>query len=94
VYLGVAGSSVVFNGNETQVNAEEIYAALCNAGLDEDAVYDCPNPKLMKQKRCFKFGLATSVLKWNVRLNEQEVIDYIERKVMLWNPMRHFYKDG
>ncbi|KAF2636681.1 cytochrome P450 51 [Massarina eburnea CBS 473.64] len=78
VYLGVAGNDFVFNGKETHVNAEEIYGPLCNPVFGEDVVYDCPNSKLMEQKKFVKFGLTTEALKSHVRLIEQEVVDYIK----------------
>lgn len=78
VCLGVAGNDFVFNGKETHVNAEEIYGPLCNPVFGEDVVYDCPNSKLMEQKKFVKFGLTTEALKSHVQLIEQEVIDYIK----------------
>jgi sterol 14-demethylase len=69
----------VFNGKETHVNAEEIYGPLCNPVFGEDVVYDCPNAKLMEQKKFVKFGLTTDALKTHVKLIEKEVCDYIER---------------
>jgi sterol 14-demethylase len=78
VNLGVAGNDFVFNGKETHLNAEEIYGPLCNPVFGEGVVYDCPNAKLMEQKKFVKFGLTTEALKAHVRLIEQEVVDYIE----------------
>jgi len=78
VHLGIAGNDFVFNGKETHVNAEEIYGPLCNPVFGEDVVYDCPNSKLMEQKKFVKFGLTTEALKAHVRLIEQEVVDYIK----------------
>ncbi|KAK1919387.1 hypothetical protein P3342_009111 [Pyrenophora teres f. teres] len=63
VHLGVAGNDFVFNGKETHVNAEEIYGPLCNPVFGEGVVYDCPNSKLMEQKKFVKFGLTTDALK-------------------------------
>nr|WOX02711.1 cytochrome P450 lanosterol 14 alpha-demethylase [Pyrenophora teres f. maculata]WOX02712.1 cytochrome P450 lanosterol 14 alpha-demethylase [Pyrenophora teres f. maculata]WOX02715.1 cytochrome P450 lanosterol 14 alpha-demethylase [Pyrenophora teres f. maculata]WOX02716.1 cytochrome P450 lanosterol 14 alpha-demethylase [Pyrenophora teres f. maculata]WOX02717.1 cytochrome P450 lanosterol 14 alpha-demethylase [Pyrenophora teres f. maculata] len=77
-HLGVAGNDFVFNGKETHVNAEEIYGPLCNPVFGEGVVYDCPNSKLMEQKKFVKFGLTTDALKAHVRLIEQEVVDYIK----------------
>ncbi|KAK1919368.1 hypothetical protein P3342_009092 [Pyrenophora teres f. teres] len=78
VHLGVAGNDFVFNGKETHVNAEEIYGPLCSPVFGEGVVYDCPNSKLMEQKKFVKFGLTTDALKAHVRLIEQEVVDYIK----------------
>lgn len=78
VYLGVTGNDFVFNGKETHVNAEEIYGPLCNPVFGEGVVYDCPNSKLMEQKKFIKFGLTTDALKSHVPLIEQEVLEYIK----------------
>ncbi|KAL1640848.1 Lanosterol 14-alpha-demethylase [Didymella pomorum] len=78
VHLGVAGNDFVFNGKETYVNAEEIYGPLCNPVFGEDVVYDCPNAKLMEQKKFVKFGLTTDALKAHVPLIEHEVVHYIK----------------
>ena len=77
-YLGVAGNDLILNGKEAQVNAEEIYGPLCNPVFGEDVVYDCPNSKLMEQKKFVKFGLTTEALRNHVQLIEKEVVDYIK----------------
>ena len=59
------------------MNAEEIYGPLCNPVFGEDVVYDCPNSKLMEQKKFVKFGLTTEALKAHVQLIEKEVVDYL-----------------
>jgi sterol 14-demethylase len=76
--LGVAGNDFVLNGKETHVNAEEIYGPLCNPVFGEGVVYDCPNAKLMEQKKFVKFGLTTEALRSHVELIESEVNSYIE----------------
>ena len=78
VHLGVSGNDFVFNGKETHMNAEEIYGPLCNPVFGEGVVYDCPNSKLMEQKKFVKFGLTTDALKAHVRLIEHEVVNYIK----------------
>ena len=60
------------------MNAEEIYGPLCNPVFGEDVVYDCPNSKLMEQKKFVKFGLTTEALKAHVQLIEKEVVDYLK----------------
>ena len=51
VYLGPKGYAFIRNGRLKDANAEEIYNLLTAPFLDEDVVYDCPNAKLMEQKK-------------------------------------------
>lgn len=51
VYLGVAGNEFILNGKLTDVNAEEVYTRLTTPVFGSDVVYDCPNSKLMEQKK-------------------------------------------
>lgn len=43
-----------------------------------DVIYDCPNSKLMEQKKFVKFGLTQKALESHVPLIEKEVLDYIK----------------
>lgn len=56
VYLGTQGNDFILNGKLKDVNAEDIYSVLCTPVFGTDVVYDCPNAKLMEQKkvRCNK----------------------------------------
>jgi hypothetical protein len=49
--LGRKGNDFVLNGKLKDVNAEEIYTVLTTPVFGEDVVYDCPNSKLMEQKK-------------------------------------------
>jgi sterol 14-demethylase len=51
VYLGTSGSDFILNGKLKDVNAEEIYTVLTTPVFGKDVVYDCPNSKLMEQKK-------------------------------------------
>jgi sterol 14-demethylase len=51
VYLGVKGNDFILNGKLKDVNAEEIYTPLTTPVFGKDVVYDCPNWKLMEQKK-------------------------------------------
>ena len=51
VYLGPKGNNFILNGKLKDVNAEEIYNVLCAPVFGKDVVYDCPNAKLMEQKK-------------------------------------------
>jgi sterol 14-demethylase len=51
VYLGRQGSDFILNGKLKDVNAEEVYTVLTTPVFGTDVVYDCPNSKLMEQKK-------------------------------------------
>lgn len=51
VYVGPSGNEFILNGKQKDVNAEEIYGVLTTPVFGKDVVYDCPNSKLMEQKR-------------------------------------------
>lgn len=76
-YLGLAGNEFILNGKHSHLNAEEIYSPLTTPVFGADVVYDCPNAKLMEQKKFIKFGLTQDSLERYVPLIEREVLDYI-----------------
>lgn len=51
VALGPAGNDFILNGKLKDVSAEEIYTVLTTPVFGKDVVYDCPNSKLMEQKK-------------------------------------------
>lgn len=51
VCLGTKGNEFILNGKLKDVNAEEIYGPLTTPVFGTDVVYDCPNSKLMEQKK-------------------------------------------
>jgi cytochrome P450 len=51
VAVGPAGNDFILNGKLKDVNAEEIYTVLTTPVFGRDVVYDCPNAKLMEQKK-------------------------------------------
>ncbi len=51
VYVGPNGNEFILNGKMRDVNAEEIYTVLTTPVFGKDVVYDCPNAKLMEQKK-------------------------------------------
>lgn len=51
VCLGTKGNDFILNGKLKDVNAEEIYSPLTTPVFGNDVVYDCPNSKLMEQKK-------------------------------------------
>lgn len=78
VYLGLDGNDFILNGRLQDVNAEEIYSPLTTPVFGRGVIYDCPNAKLMEQKKFVKFGLTQRALESYVQLIEKEVLDYIE----------------
>ncbi|KAL1961188.1 hypothetical protein VTO42DRAFT_3133 [Malbranchea cinnamomea] len=78
VYLGAKGNEFILNGKLKDVNAEEIYGPLTTPVFGSDVIYDCPNWKLMEQKKFIKFGLTTEALRSYVPLIEDEVRNYIK----------------
>ncbi|KZZ99010.1 cytochrome P450 51A [Moelleriella libera RCEF 2490] len=78
VYLGTEGNEFILNGKLQDVNAEEIYAPLTTPVFGSDIIYDCPNAKLMEQKKFVKFGLTHASLCSYVELIEKEVRDYLD----------------
>ncbi|KAF6809470.1 14-alpha sterol demethylase Cyp51A [Colletotrichum plurivorum] len=77
-YLGIEGNDFILNGKLQDINAEEIYGPLTIPVFGSDVVYDCPNSKLMEQKKFVKFGLTHRALEAHVPLIEKEVLDYIK----------------
>lgn len=51
VCLDTIGNNFILNGKIKDVNAEEIYSPLTTPVFGKDVVYDCPNSKLMEQKK-------------------------------------------
>jgi sterol 14-demethylase len=51
VYLGTKGNEFILNGKLRDVNAEEVYSPLTTPVFGRHVVYDCPNAKLMEQKK-------------------------------------------
>lgn len=59
VYVGPKGNDFILNGKIRDVCAEDIYTVLTTPVFGKDVVYDCPNSKLMEQKKVSSYlGLA------------------------------------
>ncbi|KAI1826070.1 cytochrome P450 [Xylaria intraflava] len=78
VFLGIKGNEFILDGQLRDVNAEEIYSPLTTPVFGRNIIYDCPNAKLMEQKKFVKFGLTQNALESYVQLIEKEVFDYIK----------------
>ncbi|ERF71299.1 Eburicol 14-alpha-demethylase [Endocarpon pusillum Z07020] len=77
VCLGTKGNEFILNGKLKDVNAEEVYTQLTTPVFGKDVVYDCPNSKLMEQKKFVKFGLTSDALKSYVTLISNEVQKFV-----------------
>lgn len=86
VCLGTKGNDFILNGKLKDVNAEEIYQPLTTPVFGKDVVYDCPNAKLMEQKKFVKFGLTTSAFRSYVGLITGEVKEFFSKD----NPHKRF----
>lgn len=64
VYVGPQGNEFILNGKQKDVNAEEIYNNLTGPVFGKDVVYDCPNAKLMEQKRVRQYFTECGVSEW------------------------------
>lgn len=63
MYLGRQGSDFILNGKLKDVNVEEIYTVLTTPVFGKDVVYDCPNSKLMEQKKvCYLICVCKAML--------------------------------
>ncbi|KAL9100419.1 MAG: hypothetical protein Q9163_004201 [Psora crenata] len=81
-FIGIQGNDFILNGKHKDLNAEEIYSPLTTPVFGKDVVYDCPNAKLMEQKRMVKFGLTSDALKSYVPLITSEIQSYIRKSPM------------
>ncbi|KAF6227360.1 hypothetical protein HO133_008804 [Letharia lupina] len=79
VCLGVKGNDFILNGKLKDVNAEEVYSPLTTPVFGKEVVYDCPNAKLMEQKKFVKFGLTSDALRSYVPLIVEEVQNFVAR---------------
>ncbi|OLN88727.1 Eburicol 14-alpha-demethylase [Colletotrichum chlorophyti] len=77
--VGPQGNDFVLNGKLRDVNAEEIYTVLTTPVFGRDVVYDCPNAKLMEQKKFMKVALSTEALRSYVPIIADEVTNYFKR---------------
>ncbi|KAI1374143.1 cytochrome P450 [Hypoxylon crocopeplum] len=79
VYLGTTGNDFILNGKVKDVCAEEIYTVLTTPVFGKDVVYDCPNSKLMEQKKFMKIALTTTAFQSYVPIIADEVSSYFKR---------------
>ncbi|KAM0286993.1 hypothetical protein ACHAQH_000678 [Verticillium albo-atrum] len=78
VALGPQGNDFILNGKQRDVNAEEIYTVLTTPVFGRDVVYDCPNAKLMEQKKFMKIALTTEAFRSYVPIISHEVQNFFK----------------
>lgn len=76
VYLGPKGHEFVLNLKLQDVSAEEAYTHLTTPVFGKGVVYDCPNHRLMEQKKFAKFALTTDSFRRYVPQIREEVLLY------------------
>ncbi|KAH6677819.1 cytochrome P450 [Plectosphaerella plurivora] len=77
VYLGAKGNNFILNGKHADLNAEQVYGKLTTPVFGKGVIYDCPNERLMDQKRLIKEGFTTEALRSYIPSFVKEVEDYI-----------------
>ncbi|KAL2215284.1 14-alpha sterol demethylase Cyp51B [Thermoascus aurantiacus ATCC 26904] len=90
VYLGTKGNDFILNGKLKDVCAEEVYSPLTTPVFGRNVVYDCPNSKLMEQKKFVKFGLTSEALRSYVPLITKEVEDFVKKSPFFQSPSGSF----
>ncbi|KAG2418532.1 cytochrome P450 51 [Aspergillus terreus] len=90
VYLGTKGNDFILNGKLRDVCAEEVYSPLTTPVFGRHVVYDCPNAKLMEQKKFVKFGLTSDALRSYARLITAEVDDFVKNSPTFQQPKGTF----
>ena len=61
VMLGPQGNEFILNGKHSDLNAEEVYSPLTTPIFGRDVVNDCPNSKLMEQKKVCAQPMVPSI---------------------------------
>ncbi|ODV65268.1 cytochrome P450 [Hyphopichia burtonii NRRL Y-1933] len=78
VYLGPKGHEFVLNARLADVSAEEAYKHLTTPVFGKGVIYDCPNAKLMEQKKFSKGALTKDSFRVYVPKIREEVLNYFE----------------
>ncbi|KAH9945357.1 cytochrome P450 [Epithele typhae] len=77
VTLGTQGNDYVLGGKHTQLAAEDVYGPLTTPIFGKDVVYDCPNEKLMEQKKFVKVSLTAEKFRAYVGMIDEEIKGYL-----------------
>lgn len=78
VYLGPKGHEFVLNAKLSDVSAEEAYTHLTTPVFGKGVIYDCPNWKLMEQKKFAKVALTKESFIRYVPLIKEEMTKYFQ----------------
>lgn len=78
VYLGPKGHEFVFNAKLADVSAEEAYSYLTTPAFGKGVIYDCPNSRLVEQKKFAKYALAKDAFVGYVPKIREEIYDYFK----------------
>lgn len=81
VCLGPEGHDFVFNAKLADVSAEEAYSHLTTPVFGKGVIYDCPNHRLMEQKRFAKTALTRDAFRTYVPKIVGEVSAYFKNKM-------------
>nr|ABI54470.1 cytochrome P-450 lanosterol 14-alpha-demethylase [Pichia kudriavzevii] len=76
VYLGPKGHEFVLNAKLSDVSAEDAYTHLTTPVFGKGVIYDCPNWKLMEQKKFAKVALTKESFIRYVPLIKDEMLKY------------------
>ena len=85
VCLGPKGHEFVFNSKLSDVSAEEAYSHLTTPIFGEGVVYDCPNHRLMEQKKFAKSALSKDSFKAYVPKIVEEITNYFKTSPFYYN---------
>ncbi|AMD20594.1 HDL150Cp [Eremothecium sinecaudum] len=77
VYLGTKGHEFILNAKLADVSAEAAYTKLTTPVFGEGVIYDCPNSRLMEQKKFCKNALSVEAFRKYVPIVEEEVRNYL-----------------
>lgn len=78
VYLGPKGHEFVLNSKLSDVSAEDAYAHLTTPVFGKGVIYDCPNHRLMEQKKFAKTALTKDAFQKYVPRIQEEILDYFK----------------
>lgn len=79
VYLGPKGHEFVLNAKLNDVSAEDAYTHLTTPVFGKGVIYDCPNWKLMEQKKFAKVALTKESFIRYVPLIKEEMLKYFNK---------------
>lgn len=78
VYLGPKGHEFILNSKLADVSAEEAYKHLTTPVFGKGVIYDCPNSRLMEQKKFVKGSLTKDAFRSYVPKIREEILSYFK----------------